>query len=329
MSTAVLQSSSSKNPLAGFVPVQVAMLRRLRFAAVDIHVHSEPQRPPVLYCRAGFPLETQQLFGLSDAGVEQVYVRTNDFQDFGAHLLESVDADQQHEEVPHNERFAALQLALAVEIERTARLIDCRQYCSLSERIGRDLASLLAASNALPRDLFRLARHDFNTFTHVTNVASYCVILAEGLGIRDSRQLEEIATGAMLHDIGKRFIPASILNKPSRLDPLERDVIETHPQRGYEDLCRREGVSESQLMMVYQHHERIDGKGYPVGITQRDIHPWAKILAVVDVFDAMTGSRPYRRPIHSRDALAYIVEHSGTHFDREVVECWNSAMQTP
>jgi HD-GYP domain-containing protein (c-di-GMP phosphodiesterase class II) len=329
MSTAVLQGSSSKNPLAGFVSVQVEMLRRLRVAAVDIHVHSEPHSPPVLYCRAGLPLETQQLFGLSDAGVEQVYVRTNDVHDFGAHLLESVEADQQRAGVPHNERFAALQLAVAVEIERTAQLIDCRPYFLLSEKIGRELTTLLAANTVLPRDLFRLARHDFNTFTHVTNVASYCVILAERMGIHDRLQLEEIATGAMLHDIGKRFIPARILNKPSRLDLAEREVVETHPQRGYEDLCRREGVSEAQLMMVYQHHERLDGRGYPVGVTESDIHPWAKILSVVDVFDAMTGSRPYRRSIKTREALAYIVENSGTQFDREVVECWNSAMQTP
>jgi HD-GYP domain-containing protein (c-di-GMP phosphodiesterase class II) len=274
-------------------------------------------------------LETRQLFGLSDAGVEQVYVRTNDVHDFGAHLFESVEADHQREEVPHNERFAALQLAVAVEIERTARLIDCRPYFLLSEKIGRELASLLVASTVLPQDLFRLARHDFNTFTHVTNVASYCVILAERMGIHDRRQLEEIATGAMLHDVGKRFIPTSILNKPSRLNSAEREIIETHPQRGYEDLCRREGVSEAQLMMVYQHHERLDGRGYPVGVTEGDIHPWARILAVVDVFDAMTGSRPYRRPIKTRDALAYIVENSGTQFDREVVKCWNSAMQTP
>jgi HD-GYP domain-containing protein (c-di-GMP phosphodiesterase class II) len=217
---------------------------------------------------------------------------------------------------------------MAVEIERTARLIDCGPYLELSGKVARDLTSLLSASNVLPRDLYRLARHDFNTFTHVTNVASYCVILAERLGITDRGELEQVATGAMLHDIGKRFVPLNILNKPARLNPIERDVIETHPQRGYEELRGRDGLSPAQLMMVYQHHERMDGSGYPVGVTGGEIHPWAKMLAVVDVFDAMTGTRPYRRPAKARDALDFIGRNAETQFDREVVECWNSAMKS-
>ena len=317
---------AAANPLAGFIAVQVAMLRRLRTAVVDIHVQNDPERPPILYCGAGHSLDSHKLFSLSDAGVEQVYVRTGEFQDFGAHLLECVESDRQHGEVPQTERFAALQLAVAVEIERSARLIDCGPYLLLSEKVSRDLTSLLAASNVLPLDLFRLARHDFNTFTHVTNVASYCVILAERLGICGEGELAQVATGAMLHDIGKRFVPPSILNKPARLSPTERAVIETHPQRGYEELCRREGLNAAQLMMVYQHHERVNGTGYPVGLPGGEIHPWAKMLAVVDVFDAMTGTRPYRRPAKARDALDYIVKNAGTLFDREVVECWNSAM---
>jgi HD-GYP domain-containing protein (c-di-GMP phosphodiesterase class II) len=314
------------NPVAGFVAVQVEMLRRLRTAVVDVYVQNDSARPPILYCAAGHSLESHRLFDLTEAGVEQVFVRTGEFQDFGAHLLEAVEADHEREPVPQNERYAALQLALAVEIERTAQLIDCGPYVQLSGKVARDLTSLLSASNVLPRDLFRLARHDFNTFTHVTNVASYCVILAERIGITDQAELEQVATGAMLHDIGKRFIPLNILNKPARLDPMEREIIETHPQRGYEELCRRDGLSEAQLMMVYQHHERIDGTGYPVGLTASEIHPWAKMLSVVDVFDAMTGTRPYRRPAKARDALDYIERNSGTQFDREVVKCWTLAM---
>jgi HD-GYP domain-containing protein (c-di-GMP phosphodiesterase class II) len=250
-------------------------------------------------------------------------VRTGEFQDFGSHLLESVE---QQEAVPAAERFAALQLAVAVEVEQTVRLIDCGKFVSLSGKIGCDIASFVAGSDVLPRDLFRLARHDFNTFTHVTNVASYCVVLAERLGISDRQELEQIATAAMLHDIGKRFIPASILTKSGRLDPNERDVIESHPTRGYEDLCGRPELNESQLMIVYQHHERIDGSGYPVGVYGPEIHPWAKMLAVVDVFEAMTGKRPYRRPASSHDALKHIVRNAETHFDAEMAKCWASAM---
>ena len=328
MALTTLATDPSIDPLRGFLPVHVDMLRRVRQAPVDIYVQHERKSTPTLYCRAGLSLENQKLLGLADAGIRDVYVRSGEFQDFGAHLLESIDALTEDEAVPAADRFAALQLAVAVEIEHTILLIDCSKFVSLSEKVGRDIALFVAGNNVLPRDLYRIARHDFNTFTHVTNVTSYCVVLAERLGISDSQELEKIATAGTLHDIGKRFIPASILSKPGRLDPSERDVVESHPTRGYEELCERADMTEGQLMMVYQHHERIDGNGYPVGIMGPDIHPWAKMLAVVDVFDVMTGKRPYRCPASAQDALRYIVRNAGTQFDPEMVRCWASAMKS-
>jgi HD-GYP domain-containing protein (c-di-GMP phosphodiesterase class II) len=311
---------------AGYLAVGVDRLRRLKHPAVDLFVQYEPNCSPVLYHRAQCPLEPEQLNKLLDAAIEHIYVRTDDFACFGAHLLAAVDNLPAHEKVPSAERFAVLQLAMAMEIEHVSRLVDCGPFVAVAEKIGDELTSIVSANNVLPRDLFRLARHDFNTFTHVMNVAGYAVVLAEGLGWSDEETLDQIATAAILHDIGKRFIPASILTKPAKLDPEERAIIETHPQRGYEELCERPELNFEQLMLVYQHHERFDGKGYPVGLRGEEIHPWGRMLAVVDVFDAMTGVRPYRRPATAQEAMDYIRQSSGTHFDPEVVACWNALM---
>jgi HD-GYP domain-containing protein (c-di-GMP phosphodiesterase class II) len=314
------------NPTAGYLAVQVGMLKRLEHATVDLFVQYESHSSPVLYHRSGCPIESEHLLGLAEAGVEHIYVRSEDFSEFGKHLLESVDLLTSAQPVPGAERFAVLQLALAMEIERTSRLIDCGPYVTLAEKVGHELTTLLSSNKVLPKDLFRLARHDFNTFTHVTNVAAYSVILGERLGLCGGDDLEKVATAAILHDLGKRFIPAEILTKPARLTPEERAIIETHPQRGYEELCERPGLTHEQLMVVYQHHERIDGTGYPVGIQSDDIHPWARMLSVVDVFDAMTGTRPYRRPATASEAMGYIRQSAGTQFDPEVVKCWTSIM---
>jgi HD-GYP domain-containing protein (c-di-GMP phosphodiesterase class II) len=323
--TATLESKSA-NPTAGYMPVQVEMLRRLPQAAVDLYIQYELDSEPVLYYRAGCPLEADQATRLVESGVRQIFVRTDEFHRFASNLLETVDAQAEQGVVPPAERFAALQLAMAVEIEHAARLIDSGPYVAVAEKVSRELTSMLVNNNVLPRDLYRLARHDFNTFTHITNVTSYGVILAERLGLCDDSQFEPLAKAAILHDIGKRFIPASILQKPAKLDPEERAIIETHPQRGYEELCERGDMSHEQLMIVYQHHERFDGKGYPVGFQGEEIHPWARMLAVVDVFDAMTGTRPYRRPATAAEAMDYISKSSGTHFDPEMVACWKSIM---
>ncbi len=314
------------NPTAGYLAVQVGMLQRLQQTNVDLFVQYEPHSSPVLYHRAGCPIESQHLLGLAEVGVEHIYVRNEDYSEFGKHLLESVDSLTNERPIPGAERFAVLQVALAMEIERTSRLIDCGPYVELAEKVGHELTSLLASNKVLPKDLFRLARHDFNTFTHVTNVAGYSVILAERLGLCSGGELEKVAMAAILHDLGKRFIPAEILTKPARLNPEERAIIESHPQRGYEELCERPGLTHDQLMVVYQHHERIDGTGYPVGIQGDDIHPWARMLSVIDVFDAMTGTRPYRRPATAQEAMSYIRQNAGTQFDPEVVQCWTSIM---
>jgi HD-GYP domain-containing protein (c-di-GMP phosphodiesterase class II) len=326
MSTTAEVAVVPSNPTAGYFAVHIDMLRRLQNSSVDLFVQYEPHHEPVLYHRAGCALEADQIAKLTDASIQQIFVRSDDFQQFGADLLQSVDSIAANEVIPTAERFAALQVALAVEIEQVARRIDCGPFVTLAQTVGPELTSLLSHSNVLPRDLFRLARHDFNTFTHVTNVASYAVILAERLQFCDQDGLEQIATAAILHDIGKRFIPASILTKPAKLDPEERAIIETHPQRGYEELCDRPDMSFEQLMMVYQHHERVDGKGYPVGLRGEEIHPWARMLAVVDVFDAMTAIRPYRRPATPREAMDYILQSAGTHFDPEAVACWDATM---
>src|SRR5262249_11200190 len=157
-------------------------------------------KPPVLYHRAGSPINAEKWSTLSDAGIHYIYVPSADFQAFGKSLLETVQSLVETESVPHAERFAALQIALAVEIERTAHMIDCGPFVALAEKAARDLTCLLVKNNVLPRDLFRLARHDFNTFTHVTNVTSYAVILAERMGACGDDQFQLVATGAMLHD---------------------------------------------------------------------------------------------------------------------------------
>ncbi len=326
MRPALAAKYDAANSPDGFVSVRLNTLHSVNSAAVDLFVQYESHGPPALYCRAGRELDPQHLAELADAGIEHIFICNNDFHHFGSDLLESIESYLHREAVPQTEKFSALQVAVAVEIEHSLRLVDCGKFLSLAEKVGRQIVGLLAASDVLPRDLFRIARHDFRTFTHVTNVASYSAILAERLGVTDRQELEQIAAGALLHDIGKRFIPASILAKTGRLDQEEREICESHPQRGYVELCDRPGLGFGQLMMVYQHHERIDGTGYPVRILGNEIHPWAKLLTVVDVFEAMTASRPYRRPASAQSVLAYQRRHAGTQFDREVLECWISAM---
>jgi HD-GYP domain-containing protein (c-di-GMP phosphodiesterase class II) len=175
-------------------------------------------------------------------------------------------------------------------------------------------------------DIARMARHDYCTFTHSANVASYAVLLARRLGISDERELQQLNTAAMLHDLGKLEIPEKILQKPGRLTDQEMAVVRQHPGRGFQCLRRETSLTRDQLLMVYQHHERLDGTGYPVGCIGTETHEWARLCAVVDVFEALTGKRPYRTAATPEDAIAIMERTSGTHFDKDMLRCWTSSL---
>ncbi|MEX2316457.1 MAG: HD domain-containing phosphohydrolase [Pirellulales bacterium] len=327
MSATATGLQRSEGNRTSFTTVQIDVLRWLGAVGVDLFIQQGDDQPPRLFHRAGTPISSQQLAELKEAGLNQLLVLSDDFALLSGDVLESLESVLQQETVPGAQRFAALQLAVAVEVEQTLRAVDCGKFVSLADRIGNSLAGLMRSGTVVPQELFRIARHDFCTFTHVTNVACYSVLLADRLGVRDATELRQIATGAMLHDLGKRMIPNSVIAKPGRLSPEERELVQSHTQRGYEELCGRSDMVFGQLMMVYQHHEHIDGNGYPVRILGDEIHPWAKLLAVVDVFDALTGKRNYRRPLSVQAALDHLRNKAGKQFDREVVECWIAAMQ--
>ncbi|MFW6048729.1 MAG: HD-GYP domain-containing protein, partial [Candidatus Bipolaricaulota bacterium] len=150
-----------------------------------------------------------------------------------------------------------------------------------------------------------VAMRDSYTAGHQRDVAKIAGELAERLGY-SSERTKNIHTAGLLHDIGKVSIPPAILNETGELGDQEFEIIQRHPRDGYEILSGidfRGPVAE----IVLQHHERLDGTGYPRGLTSTEILPEAKILAVADSFEAMTSHRPYR-PAYSVDRTLTIME---------------------
>jgi HD-GYP domain-containing protein (c-di-GMP phosphodiesterase class II) len=306
------------------VPVQI--LRCLDTTPVSLFIPYESGNRYVLFREAGYDVSRERAEDVAANCGSHLYIRGEELEDFCRAFSSNVHTLLEDESISPVDRFDVLQIAISVEVENSWRSTGVEEYVDLSHRLGGQITSLMQHDDVLTGDLFGIVRHDYTTFVHVTNVAGYAVLLARGLGIVPD-ELEVMAVGALLHDLGKRLIPSSILSKPARLDPSEREIICTHPQRGYEELCGRSDVEKRQLMMVYQHHEHLDGNGYPVRVLDREIDPWAKLLAVVDVFDALTGVRPYRRPATKGEALNFLRSRAGSQFDAEMVACWTSLMQ--
>ncbi len=312
---------------AGYEPIHPAVLLRLNRTDIDWFLPGKRRRRTVLFRKAGYELGEQAFKRSMASRHEPVLIRNSDYVAVSRELLERLDTMPDDTSLPEVDRFAMLQTAAAAEVELAASLIAPDRFVKFSQELGGHFVNLLQSGELGPSEIYQVARHDHFTFTHVTNVCCFALILADCLGVTNRAELDQIAVGALLHDVGKRHVPVELLRKSGPLTPQERELINQHPQRGYEDLVVRGDLTRAQLLMIYQHHERLDGGGYPVGSVGEEIHPWARMLAVVDVFDALTGRRPYRRPATAEVALHYLQKNAGFHFDKEMVQCWSQALR--
>jgi putative nucleotidyltransferase with HDIG domain len=156
------------------------------------------------------------------------------------------------------------------------------------------------------------------TSGHQHRVAMLSAAIAAEMGLSQG-QIEAIRLAAMIHDLGKIAVPAEVLSKPTRLSDIEFALIKTHPQIGY-DILKEIEFPWPIARMVHQHHEKIDGSGYPQGLSGEDILLEARILCVADVVEAMASHRPYRPAIGLNKALEEISDDAGRLYDTEAVK---------
>jgi HD-GYP domain-containing protein (c-di-GMP phosphodiesterase class II) len=187
-------------------------------------------------------------------------------------------------------------------------------------RAGELVASEEAFLGARVRALMvRLAEKDTSTEEHTRRVAALAVEVGEQLGLSPAR-LRSLAIGGLLHDIGKLSLPSAILRKPGPLDDDEYEIVKLHPGRGEELLLELGGFEESVTRLVLDHHERLDGTGYPHGLTAEALDLPTRILAVCDVYDALVSERVYRAAWPQERALELLRDESGTAFDERCVD---------
>lgn len=218
----------------------------------------------------------------------------------GPHLTEA--------DIPTMQAFAN-QIAVALE---NARLMN--------QLTNANQALETAYQKTLEGWVQALDLRDNETEGHTLRVSLETVKLSRHMGINEA-ELKPIYQGALLHDIGKMAIPDHILLKPGPLSTDEWMVMRQHPVLAYRWLKSIEYLRDA-VVIPYCHHERWDGQGYPQGLKGDEIPYWARIFAVIDVWDAMRSDRPYRQGLSQAETLDYICDQSGRHFDPSVVNAF-------
>jgi putative nucleotidyltransferase with HDIG domain len=163
-----------------------------------------------------------------------------------------------------------------------------------------------------------LEARDEYTRGHSQRVCEVSMLLGDRMGY-SPEALEELRVGTVLHDIGKIGVPDAVLNKRGKLTEEEFEIMKSHTVTGYE-ICRPLMLSEGVLMIIRNHHEKLDGSGYPDGLKGGELPLSLRIVCVADAFDAMSSRRPYRGIMEQDEVLAELSRHAGTQFDPVVVE---------
>ena len=172
--------------------------------------------------------------------------------------------------------------------------------------ITQDLLSAIFGNDAVAVNVNALkCRHEY-TFDHSVDVAIISMVIAKEQN-RDKTEIYEVGMAGLLHDIGKIRIPLEILNKPSKLTDEEFEVLKMHSYYSYQMFADKEEIPFGVKAGILQHHEKINGKGYPYGLSESQIHPYAKIIAVADIFDALITERSYKKDKSQREAIEMLM----------------------
>lgn len=268
----------------------------------------------------GVALEEILLQRLVNKGVQYIYVKDANTEDIcykeviprelKTKAITSIESTfQQIEFNPSNTNNA-------IVIEKASR--------KLAELV-RELHAQIKSNDDLISLLSDVYTYDNYIYTHSLNVTLYSLAIGMELGLT-SKELEILGLGAVLHDVGKMKIPTEILLKPGKLTEEEFDYIKKHPQDGFDLLRNVQTISLLVAHCAYQHHERINGSGYPRKIKGNEIHYFAKILAVADVFDAVTSDRIYRGAMLPHNGLEILFAGAGTLYEKSIVEAFRRAI---
>jgi len=234
--------------------------------------------------------------------------------------INKVDAKKEHEAAIGVYREARRLTKTLLDDARLGGVVNTQQA---KETVKDCVSSILRNPDALLW-MSRMRDEDNYTAEHCLNVCILAIAFGRHLGMSEG-ELERIGLCGLLHDVGKMRDPSDVLNKPGKLTEKEFNIIKAHSVHGRNLLMSSPGVPNIAVDVAYSHHEKIDGSGYPRKLKASGISDYARIIAIVDAYDAMTADRCYSRAIPSTEALKIIFKDRGTHFDErlalEYIKC--------
>ncbi|MEE9443560.1 MAG: HD domain-containing phosphohydrolase [candidate division Zixibacteria bacterium] len=298
------------------MPINLSSLRI--DSTLDFNLYIEMEQEFVLFRAPSLPFTEKTRKTLLDNGVERLYVPQEDKKSYHRYIERHLSNIINDDTITEDSKSAIIYDSAKMVVK------DLLEKPSLPENLQRSLALVesttlhLLKTESSFQTMLKVMSFNYTTYTHSVNVCTIALALARKMGIRDNQNLHHLGIGALLHDIGKSKISAKILDKKGPLDTSEMEIIKRHPQYGFELIINSEIIPHESHYPILQHHEREDGSGYPHNLISKEIHRFSKIVAIADVFDAMTTQRSYRNAKDAYPALTEMYDTIHT-FDKEML----------
>lgn len=254
---------------------------------------------------AGIELQDRFINRLKELDVSYIYVEDDLTQDID---VPDVIGEKTRVEAVSNAKKIMEQIRLGCGVDATQ-----------AKKVTNTLVDDLCRNKGVMANFSDMRTRNDYLFAHSVNVCVLSVMTGISLGF-DELRLQDLGVGALLHDVGKTEVASEVLNKTGRLTPEESDEIKKHPVLGFNILRANPDISLISAHCAFQHHERFDGTGYPRGLKEDEIHQYAQIVAIADVYDALTSDAAYRRAMPVYEAIAIITKAGGTYFSNELVK---------
>ncbi len=291
-----------------------------RILEMDLYLKSGTVH--VLYRATGVEFTPEDRRRLIEQGVKFLYVPVAQHAAYRKTLCDRLERLFSDPQRSREERARLVRQSCQQMIQELLLFPGEGVHLTMIEDVSRQFVRWSSESSSDFSYLLDMSAHDYYTVTHLVNTGVATALLARELYPDDPDFQSRLVQGALLHDVGKRLIPQALLNKSGKLKPTEWAVMSQHPVAGYEELAQQVGMPAEVLEMARDHHERLDGSGYPRGLKGDEIGIPARICAVVDVYDAIASTRPYRGPTPPRRALEIMRESVGKHLDPQIFEAW-------
>ncbi len=261
----------------------------------------------------GLDVEAGKAKEETDQEIDDVLAKAKQFEE----VVNKVHLEQELNRATRIVSKASKAVTTMLKEVRMGKALNANDALPLVEEISN---SVLRNPGAII-SLARLKTKDNYTYMHSVAVCALMVSLARQLGLNENATRKAGLAG-LLHDVGKMAIPDEILDKPGRLTDEEFAIIKSHPIEGHKMLLEGSGVDEVALDVCLHHHEKVDGSGYPEGLSDQQISIYAKMGAVCDVYDAITSNRPYKNGWDPAESLRKMAEWSKGHFDDVVFQAF-------